>query len=311
MVNNMKVLVTGSKGLVGTALKKILGKNHVYHTREDADLMNYEETHNYITYHTINSGIDTIIHCAAKVGGVVANSSNNLVFFEENYTINHNVSDSALKNRIPNFVNLLSTCIFPDSNITYPLTAEQIDNGAPHQSNYGYSYAKRLSGYNTKIIRNLLNMNWISVVPTNVYGPHDNFHLKNSHMIPGMIHRAYLSKLNNEKFTIWGDGSPLRQFIHSEDLAKSILWSLQNWKNDKHFMAINEQEVSVMEIAKIITKKFNLTKDNIIFDDEKPKGQFRKPAKSDIPKDFGFIDLEIGINETIEWFVKNYKTIRK
>jgi hypothetical protein len=127
---------------------------------------------------------------------VQANSLNNQKFFIDNYLINNNVLKSAFENQIPNFVNLLSTCIFPNNNITYPLTADQIDNGAPHPSNYGYSYAKRLSGYETNIFKNLTNLNWINVVPTNVYGPHDNFHLENSHMIPGMIHRAYLAKKN-------------------------------------------------------------------------------------------------------------------
>jgi GDP-L-fucose synthase len=130
-------------------------------------------------------------------------------------------------------------------------------------------------------------------------------------MIPGMIHRAYLAKKNNENFVIWGDGTPLRQFIHSEDLAKNIIWALKNWNSETHFMAINEQEVSVMEIAKIITEKFELAEDQLIFDSSKPKGQFRKPAKTDIPSNFDFINLKQGIFETIDWFVENYSNARK
>jgi len=307
----MKVLVTGSNGLVGNALKKILGDGHVYHERKDVDLKNEELTKEYIKYHVENSGVDTLIHCAARVGGVQANSLDNQGFFMDNYLINNNIIKSAFDNQIPNFVNILSTCIFPDKNTIYPLTADQIDKGAPHPSNYGYSYAKRLSGYETKIFKHLTNLNWINVVPTNVYGPHDNFHLDYSHMIPGMIHRAYLAKQNNEKFVIWGDGSPLRQFIHSEDLVKNILWSITNWKSDEHFMAINETEHSVTDIVKIIIKKLNMSESNVIFDSDKPKGQFRKPAKTDIPKEYEFINLEKGINETIDWFIKNYKNTRK
>ncbi len=307
----MKVLVTGSNGLVGNALKELLGEGHVYHTRKDVDLTNELKTKEYIKHHVENSGVDTIIHCAARVGGVQANSSDNQGFFMDNYLINNNVIKAAFENQVPNFVNLLSTCIFPDSNITYPLTADQIDNGAPHPSNYGYSYAKRLSGYETKIFRNLTNFNWINVVPTNVYGEHDNFHLEHSHMIPGMIHRAYLTKKNNEKFVVWGDGSPLRQFIHSKDLAKSILWAIDNWKSDKHFMAINEYEYSVMDMVKIIANKFEIADKDLIFDSTKPKGQFRKPAKSDIPSDFVFEDIKDGISNTIDWFITNYNTLRK
>ena len=116
----MKVLVTGSNGLVGTALKEILGDNHIYHTKNDVNLLDPILTNEYITYHVKNSGIDTIIHCAAKVGGVEANSNNNDGFFRENYIINNNVINSSFENKIPNFVNLLSTCVFPDKNRTYP-----------------------------------------------------------------------------------------------------------------------------------------------------------------------------------------------
>jgi GDP-L-fucose synthase len=307
----MKVLVTGSNGLLGNALKELLGENHIYHTRKDVDLTNEKLTNEYITYHVKNSGVDTIIHCAALVGGVQANSINNKTFFIENYRINNNVISSSFENNVKNFVNLSSTCIFPDSKITYPLTADQIDIAPPHPSNYGYSYAKRLSGYQTKIIRQLTGNNWITIVPTNVYGPHDNFHPDHSHMIPGIIHRAYNCKENNEDFVIWGDGSPLRQFIHSKDLAKVILWSIDNWNNDDPFMAVNDNEHSVMDIVKIVTKKFGIDDDKLIFDETKPRGQFRKPAKSDIPKDYGYIDIEQGINETIDWFIKNYTTLRK
>jgi GDP-L-fucose synthase len=307
----MKVLVTGSNGLVGTSLKEILGDNHIYHTKNDVNLLDPILTNEYITYHVKNSGVDTIIHCAAKVGGIEANSNNNDGFFRENYIINNNVVNSAFENKIPNFVNLLSTCVFPDKNITYPLTPDQIDLGPPHSSNYGYSYAKRLSGYQTKIFRQLTGFNWISIIPTNVYGPNDNFKPDQSHIIPGIIHRAYHSKLNNEKFSIWGDGTPLRQFIHSKDLANNILWAIENWKKEIPFMAINEKEHSVIDVVKIITNKFEIDKNNLEFDSSKPSGQFRKPGKTDIPSDYKYIDINVGLSDTIDWYIKNYNILRK
>lgn len=306
----MKILVTGSNGLLGRALQKVLGNEHIYHTRNDVDLTNFEETLKYFSDKVQNEGVDTVIHTAAKVGGVKANMDNNHLFFNENYVINSNVIKVCSILKIENFVNILSTCIFPADNIEYPLTADQIDNGSPHPSNYGYSYAKRLSGYETQIFRNVLGKNWYSVVPTNLYGPYDNFNLEDSHLIPGMIHRAYLAKKNNQKFVIWGDGSPLRQFVHSEDMAKLILWSLNNWNSDKHCMMIDEKEISVLEVANVIKKKFGFSDEDLIFDESKPKGQFRKPAKSDI-KNFQFKPIEEGINETIEWFINNYETCRK
>jgi GDP-L-fucose synthase len=306
-----KYLITGSDGLVGSALKKILGDNHVYHTRKDAELTDRKQTLDYINYQVKHNGVDTIINCAAKVGGVQANMKNNKGFFIDNFLLNNNVIEASFKNEIPNFVNILSTCIFPDKNITYPLTANQINNGAPHHSNHGYAYAKRLAGYETNIVKNVLNSNWVSVIPTNVYGRHDNFHLEEGHMIPAMIHRAYLANKNKEKMVIWGDGSPLRQIIYSDDLAKLILWSLENWEDEEPFMAINPNEITILEIAKEICKNFNINDDDLIFDSEKPKGQHRKPAASNAPSEFKFTELSDGITETINWFLENYPNVRK
>lgn len=306
-----KVLVTGSNGLVGSALKKILGPEHVYHTKDDVDLLDPKKTMDYITYHVKHSDVDTVIHCAAKVGGVQANMRDNKGFFIENFVINNNIIESSYKNEIPNFVNLLSTCIFPDKNITFPLTPDQIDNGAPHPSNHGYAYAKRLSGYQTNIIKKVLNSNWVSVIPTNVYGTNDNFHLEDGHMIPAMIHRAYLSKQRSEKMVVWGDGSPLRQVIYSEDLAKLIIWSLNNWTSDKPFMAINPIEDSILDIAKIICNTFDIKDEDIIFDSTKPMGQHKKPAITNAPVGFEFKTLNNGIKDTVEWFIQNYKEVRK
>jgi len=306
-----KVLVTGSNGLVGSALKKILGPEHVYHTKDDVDLLDPKKTMDYITYHVKHSDVDTVIHCAAKVGGVQANMKDNKGFFIENFVINNNIVESSYKNEIPNFVNLLSTCIFPDKNIKFPLTPDQIDNGSPHPSNHGYAYAKRLSGYQTNIIKKVLNSNWVSVIPTNVYGTNDNFHLEDGHMIPAMIHRAYLSKQRSEKMVVWGDGSPLRQVIYSEDLAKLIIWSLNNWTSDDPFMAINPIENSILDIAKIICNTFDIKDEDIIFDSTKPMGQYKKPAITNAPVGFEFKNLNEGIKDTVEWFIQNYKEVRK
>jgi len=306
-----KILVLGSEGLVGSALRNQLGDTHVYHKRSEIDLTDRAKTLDYITHQVKRNGVDTIINCAAKVGGVQANMKNNKGFFLDNFILNNNVIESAFVNEIPNFVNLLSTCIFPDKEVTYPLTPDQIDNGAPHFTNYGYSYAKRLAGYEMKIVKNVLQSNWVSVIPTNVYGMHDNFHLEDGHMVPAMIHRAYLAKKNKEKMLVWGDGSPLRQLIYSEDLARLILWSMDNWKSDDAFMAINPEEVTILETAKTICKSVGIDSEDLIFDDTKPKGQFRKPAITNAPEDFKFTSLEDGINQTVRWFEENYPNIRK
>ena len=306
-----KILVTGSNGLVGSSLMEELGDGHIYHTRKDCDLNNFKETEEYIKRLVNDEKIDSVIHCAAKVGGVLANSKNNDLFFLENYQINNNLIQSLYKNKIKNFVNILSTCIFPNENVTYPLTANQINNGDPHHSNYGYSYAKRLSGYETSIFKKLTGYNWINVIPTNVYGINDNFNIEGGHIIPSLIHKAYLSKKNNDKFIIWGDGHPLRQFINSKDLAKNILWAMNNWKSDSPFMAVKTEEISIKEISLIISQIFSIDEKDLFFDEKMPSGQFKKPAVSDIPKEYNFIDIKDGLKDVIDWFIKNYENVRK
>jgi GDP-L-fucose synthase len=307
----MKILVTGSNGLLGMSLKKILGPNHIYHTRKDCDLLDYNSTFEYIEKLRYLYNIDTIIHCAAKVGGVLENLNNNDLFFNENLKINSNVINSAHVLGIENFVNILSTCIFPSVPNSYPLTADQIDIGPPHNSNSGYSYAKRLSGYQTKIIRQFTNKNWISIVPTNIYGPNDNFNLESSHVIPALIHKAYLAKKNNENFTVWGDGKTLRQFIYVDDLSNLIVWALKNWNYETPFMATDNNEIQLLDIIKIICDKFEIPNDKLVFDLSKPSGQHRKPAKSDIPNDIKLTPIELGLTQTIDWFVLNYNTLKK
>lgn len=306
----MKTLVTGSNGLLGSALKKEFGdKGDYYSGKKDCNLLIKEGVNNaFLVNH---DDWNTIIHCAAKVGGVKVNMENNELFFEENYLINKNVLEAAYKYKIPNLVSILSTCVFPDKEVSYPLTAEQIESGAPHPSNYGYSYAKRLLGYETAMYRKLTGLNWISVIPTNVYGESDNFNLNDSHLIPGLIHKAYLAKKDNTDFIVWGDGTPLRQFIYSEDLAKLILWALDNWKSDIPFMVVNPLEYSVKDIALIIAKHLDISEERIKFDVTKPSGQFKKTASTDAPVDFKFTPIEDGIKKTINWFVSNYGTARK
>ena len=305
-----KILVTGANGLLGMALRKVLGPGHVYQTRAECDLLDYNATYTYIKQQVETQGVNAIIHAAARVGGVKANSENNSQFFYENYYISNNVLKAAYELDVETFVNVLSTCIFPDDNVTYPLTSDQIDNGAPHESNYGYSYAKRLSGYETKVFREITHNNWFSVVATNLYGPYDNFNLESSHLIPGMIHRAYLAKQQNTDFTVWGDGYALRQFMHAEDLATLIIDSLYNWNRSDHCMLVNSEEVSVRTIASIICDKFAIPHDRIVYDSTKPKGQFRKPAATYV-ENYKFKPLRDGIHETIEWFIDNYDIVRK
>lgn len=306
----MKAIITGSNGLLGSALKKQLGENHIYHTRKNCDLLSLEQTNLYFFEKNFENP-DTLIHCAAKVGGVQANMNNNQGFFSDNFSINNNIINNAIRFNFKNVVNILSTCVFPDKEITYPLTADQIDNGKPHPSNHGYSYAKRLLYHSTKYVREVIENNWISVIPTNIYGPNDNFNLENSHLVPALIRKAFEASKTGQDFVVWGDGTPLRQFIYSEDLAKNIIWAIDNWNSGTPMMAINETEYSIKQIVDIIADRFQISQDRIKFDISRPNGQFKKPAKTDVPSDFKFTPIEEGINTTIDWFIQNVDRIRE
>ncbi len=301
----MKAIVTGSNGLLGSAIKNELGENHIYLTREICNLVHENHVNNcFLKIYSEHSKEqpDTIIHCAAKVGGVQANMDNNKGFFLTNIAIDNNVIKAALSTNCKNVVTILSTCIFPNKNITYPLTANQINNGAPHPSNHGYAYAKRLLHYTTEFAREVTGNNWISIVPTNIYGENDFFSLRDGHLIPALIRKGYEASLTGGDFVVWGDGSPLRQFIYSKDLAKVILWAIDNWKVKSPMMAVNEKEYSIKEVASIIAERFNIPEKRIKYDTSKPNGQFRKPAATDISNDFKLTPLDEGINKTIDWF---------
>jgi len=306
----MKALITGSNGLLGSALRNNLGKGHIYHQRSHCDLLDTQEVNWYFSSLNAIRNPDTLIHCAAKVGGVQANMNDNSGFFLKNITMDSNVARCAIIHNLKNVVTILSTCVFPDKAI-YPLTADQIDNGAPHPSNHGYSYAKRLLYYSTKYSREVTGNNWISIIPNNVYGENDNFNLENGHLVPALIRKGYEASVYEKDFVVWGDGTSLRQFIYADDLAKIILWAIDNWKSDVPMMTINETEYSIKEVVDIIANRFKINQERIKYDITKPKGQFRKPAKSDVPKDFQFTTLEEGINKTIDWYLENKDIIRK
>ena len=300
----MKNIITGASGLLGSAIRRELGEGNIYLSSRDVDLLDNEKTSSFLWENKDDS--DTIIHCAAKVGGVKANMDDNEGFFRDNYIMNKNLLENAYKWEYKNVVSILSTCVFPDD-VKYPLTADKIDQGPPHPSNYGYSYAKRMLGYTTKTLGAMSKGNWISIIPTNLYGINDNFNLNDSHLIPALIRKAYEAKRDGGDFMVWGDGTPLRQFVFSDDMAKIILWAKDNWKRDIPMMAVNEKEYSISEVANIIAEKFEIPQERVKFDTTKPKGQFRKPAKSDVV-DFEFTPLEEGLSKTIDWFAENYES---
>ena len=298
-----KLLVTGGNGLVGSSINsniKIGREVNLINPSDTLGIFNTEKpTH--------------VIHCAGKVGGVGGNMNYKGEYFYDNIMINTNVIESARKSNVKNLVCFLSTCIFPD-NVSYPLTEDKIHLGEPHFSNYPYAYAKRMADVQIRAYREQYGLNYTSVIPTNIYGPNDNFSLEHGHVMPMLIHKLYLAKKNNSDFTVWGSGKPLREFIFSKDVARLSEWAVENYNESEPIIFSPSQEISIINLVDLLVKEFNF-KGKVIFDDTKPDGQFRKPSdnsklKSYLP-DFKFTPIEEGVKETINWFIQNYENVRK
>jgi len=300
----MKLLITGGSGLVGSAFK-----SGTKLTSKDCNLMRFGDI--LKTFYKLEP--THIIHAAARVGGLLGNMNHKGEFFYENIIMNTNVLEAARIMRAKKVLSFLSTCIFPDI-AKLPLTEDQIHNGEPHSSNYPYAYAKRMLDIQSRAYREQYGSNFICVVPTNIYGPHDNFDLKNGHVLPMLIHKCYLAKRDNIDFVVWGSGSPLRQFIYSNDVAKLCMWALENYEEAEPIIFTTEEEISIGDVAELIAKAMDFN-GNIVYDRTKPDGQFRKLASNEKIKkylpNFKYTSLEEGIKETIKWFIQNYPNIRK
>lgn len=310
----MKVLVTGGTGLVGSAIKRV-SDNHKYNylflSSKDCDLTNYDETREYFK----NYDPDMVIHLAAYVGGLFKNINNKVEMFEKNLLINFNVLNVCYELNVSKVVSCLSTCIFPDKT-TYPINEKMLHNGPPHNSNYGYAYSKRMLEVHSKVYQDQFNKNFICIIPTNIYGVNDNYSLEDGHVIPALVHRCYLAKENGVKFSVKGTGKPLRQFMYSDDLAKLILWVLENYhEKDSLILSVSEaDEKSIEYVARAIANAYNY-EHMIEFDSSYADGQYKKTADNSklikLIGNFDFTNIDDGIKKTVNWFVSNFNNCRK
>jgi len=300
-----KILVTGGNGLVGS---EFIGDQYYKPSSKQYDLIDKDQT-----YRLMLKGFDSIIHCAAKVGGVGANMNYKGEFFYNNIMMNTNVIEGARLSGVKNLVAFLSTCVFPDK-VDYPLTEKKIHLGEPHFSNNAYAYAKRMTDVQIRAYKEQYGLNYKSVIPTNIYGPNDNYNIDNGHVIPSLIHKCYLARENKTPFTIWGSGKPLREFIFSRDIAKLTEWVLDNYEENEPIILSTSEEISIQEIVGMIIEIMNFNND-VIFDSSKTDGQFRKPSDNSKIKhylpDFKFTPIYEGLKETIEYFENNYSIVKK
>jgi GDP-L-fucose synthase len=317
---HMVVMVTGGSGLVGEAIKayieqsgaKLENETWVFLSSKDGDLRDRAATEAIFQAKQPTH----VIHLAAKVGGLFANLSQKVEFFRENVLINDNIMECCRIYKVEKLVSFLSTCIFPDKT-TFPIDETMLHNGPPHPSNEGYAYAKRLIDTMNRAYAEEYNCNFTSIIPTNIYGPHDNFSIQNGHVIPGLIHKCFLAKQNGTPFVIWGSGTPLRQFIYSRDLAELTVWVLREYNHDPNPITLSvgeEDEVSIKDVALAVAKAIKF-EGEVVFDTEKADGQFKKTASNKklrgLRPDYKFTTIEEGIQKSVDWFVENYENCRK
>jgi GDP-L-fucose synthase len=307
-----RILVTGGTGLVGKAVqyssRQYSSYEWIFVGSKEVDLTDYNATFNY--FNQIKPTY--VIHLAARVGGLFDNIKHKADFYIQNTRINTNVLECCNHFNVKKVVSCLSTCIFPDTK--RELTEEDVHSGPPHESNFGYAYSKRMIDVMNKSLYDQYGRVYTSVIPTNVYGPNDNYNLESSHVIPGLIHKCFLAKKNGTDFVVKGTGKPLRQFIHSYDLANLIVRTLFEYESISPIILADTKEYTIKQVAQYIVKTMDF-KGNIVWDNTFSDGQLKKTASNkkllNTLKDVKFINLQTGIKDVCDYFVLNYDSVRK
>jgi len=304
----IKILIFGSNGLVGSNLSRILSKSNfvskvISSTRKDTNLFSLTETSKKIEHEKP----DIIINAAAKVGGIMANNTFRTEFILENLKINLNVLESIINYPNIKLINLGSSCIYP-LDASNPIVEESFMSGKLEPTNSPYAMAKLTAIEMGNALKIQHGHKIINLMPTNLYGPNDNFDLNNSHVIPGLISRFYNAvSTKSSEISIWGTGAPLREFLYVEDFANAIEFLLEKeWEHELLNIGSGE-EVSIKQLAYLL-KEISGFKGDIIFDPSKPDGNPKKLLNLDKINSLGWkssTPLEVGLKKTYQWYLDN------
>ena len=297
----MNILVTGGSGLVGKHLKDIL-PNAVYVSSSDYNLINEHEVMKMFRY--VNPNI--VIHLAARVGGIMDNINHPVDYLEENILMNTNILKKCHEFNVNKVIGILSTCIYPDEVDVYPMKEEDLFNGPPTPTNFSYGFAKRCMAAHIDSYVKQYDKKWCYLIPCNLYGEHDKYEEYHSHFVSALIRKIYESK---DTVEVWGTGKPLRQFMHAEDLARVIVYMIENDIVD-NFNVAPDYVHSIEEITKIGIEFCGKGDLEIIYDDTKPDGQYRKDVDSSklisVMKEFKFTPLGDGIKRVYDNFSQRH-----
>ena len=309
-----KLLILGSTGMVGSAVlrrAKLLSKKYqiLSPNRKKLDLFKYDKVKTYLNKHKP----DIIILCAAKVGGIIANSTYKADFMYENLTIQNNVISISHDIKVKKLVFLGSSCIYP-RNSKQPIKEKYLLNNKLEKTNESYAVAKIAGIKMIQAYSDQYKDNFISLMPTNIYGINDNFHPKNSHVVPALILKIYDAYINKKKIvSLWGSGKPLRDLLYVDDLADAILFLAKKYNSPEIINIGSGSEVSINQLAKLISKIIGY-KGKIFFDKSNPDGTPRKILDITKIKKKGWkpkTNLKEGFRKTIQWYIYNYNNVKR
>jgi GDP-L-fucose synthase len=302
-----KILILGSRGMVGSAILRELTSqgftNLLHPIRDELNLLKQTAVENYFDQHKPTY----VFLAAAKVGGIVANNTYRADFIFENLQIQQNVFNAAFKVKTPHLLFLGSSCIYP-KNAPQPLKEEYLLSSELEPTNEPYAIAKIAGLKTAESFRRQYGLHWISVMPTNLYGVNDNYDLKNSHVIPGLIARLHQAIQNNDQeFSIWGSGKPRREFLYVDDMARACIHVMNQGKDVPDFMNVGTgEDIEIGEVAKMIAQKMGF-KGKLVFDSSKPDGTMRKLLDISRIKQLGWtpkINLNEGLDTAIQFYLK-------
>ena len=309
----MKVIVFGSNGLVGSSISRILEnsvkvKQLIKSNRSELDLFDKKNVEKFVKKHRP----DVIINAAAKVGGIHANDTKRTEFILENLKINMNILESCLEMPSIKIINLGSSCIYP-LNAKNPINESEFMNGKLEPTNSPYAMAKLSAIEIGRSMSKQFGHKVLNLMPTNLYGPNDYFSDLDSHVIPALIHRMQKTIENDEdKFTVWGSGSPLREFLYVDDLSNFINFIIDKEIENDLINVGSGQEISIKNLALLIKDLMGFQGD-VVFDSSKPDGNPRKLLDSSLMNELGwndFTDLRNGLTSTIKWYKSNPESNR-
>ena len=308
MEKDEKIYVAGHRGLVGSAIMRKLEEegytNLVYRTSSELDLRRQKKVEEFFKEEQPKN----VILAAAKVGGIQANDTYSAEFLYDNLMIETNVIDAAYQNDVEKLLFLGSSCIYPKF-ADQPMKEDYLLSGKLESTNEGYAVAKITGIKLCEHYNKQYDTNFISAMPTNLYGPNDNFDLETSHVLPALIRKFHEAKVNDEdEVVIWGTGKPRREFLHVDDLADALLFLMNNYNGDQFVNVGVGKDISILELAELI-KDIVGFEGEIVNDLSKPDGTPRKLLDVNRLNDLGWeaqISLKEGIKDTYEWFKKNY-----